>query len=227
MRSHSTLTKAFAGIEDKNALAWAVLEHKSEDAVRRAIALSANRLARRRVCAVEVKRVDLVVHEPVGGLRMYEFKAAYLSDYDPKRMRRGDRWLGSNLNWDLAAAAGKLESAQEACRTCFSLTGSVRARSSAVWLLYEVGEPNQIIKYPRQRNVVSIAEAEEFLCGQVRGGLDEHVSIECGEAWGRSTATRVAIHMFIFSQTRKPALARGRAHAQLAGARSPTTASRK
>ena len=199
MPDHAALTTAFAAIEDKNALAWAILEHKSEEAVRRAIALSANRIAGRRVCTVELKRVDIVLHEHAGDLRMYEFKAAYLSDYEQRRMEEADRWLGGNLNIDLAAAGVKRDAAQEACRTCFALTEPVRATSAAVWLLYDVREPAQIIKYPRQRSLVSIAEAKAFIRRQVGGVLDVHASIECGEAWGNTAVTQVAIHMFVFS----------------------------
>jgi len=51
--AHQQLVEAFLNITNKNALAWSILDEKSERAITSAIALSANYQAGTRVASVE------------------------------------------------------------------------------------------------------------------------------------------------------------------------------
>jgi hypothetical protein len=147
---HDQLVRAFLGIEDKHALAWSILDERSERAVSSAISLSANRSSREgRVACVEYRphRLDLafmtnrVVHSTC------QAKSVYLGDYTEKRIAKRDEWLGGVLNADfdkLAKANRKI--------------GSVRG-SGCVFYLYELADPSRQLKYAVHANEVSVEAA--------------------------------------------------------------------
>ncbi|MGI8789133.1 MAG: hypothetical protein ACR2HG_15445 [Pyrinomonadaceae bacterium] len=88
--NHDKLIEAFLNIEDKNALAWSVLDTKSELTVSLAIAVSANRKADKRVAYVEHSRIDLAFVNDDNTFALYEAKAAYITDFQPKRIAKND-----------------------------------------------------------------------------------------------------------------------------------------
>ena len=185
-RGHSDLASAFARIEDKNALAWAVLDSKSEKVVTSAIALAANRRAGRRVAVPELKHMDLVFLRGGGGAfterigTAYQAKAAYLCDFTEARIRRRHPYVGSILNTDFP----KLR------RYC---TEYQVERSAGVFYLFEVSDPTKQIKYGTTRHV-AIREALGVIVGEVAGNLVFSSVIDCGEADGST----VKIHMLVF-----------------------------
>ena len=103
---HARLATAFAGIEGKHALAWAVLDGKSEKVVSSAIALAANRRDDRRVALAELKHMDLVfLRDGIADITAridaaYQAKAAYLCDFTERRIREHHPYVGSVLNSD-------------------------------------------------------------------------------------------------------------------------------
>ncbi len=90
--SHNKIIQAFIDIEDKNALAWSVIDNKSELAVTSAIALSANRKANKRIAYVERSRIDLTFENEDKTVSLYEAKAAYSTDFQPGRISSND-WI--------------------------------------------------------------------------------------------------------------------------------------
>lgn len=182
--SHGQLVDAFLGIPDKNALAWSVLDEKSERAVSTAIAWSANKRAGVRVACVEHQRLDLVFMEGRTVHTTYQAKAAYLSDYTKKRVAKHDIWLGDILNEDF----GKLEARN-------NRLGSVA--SGCLFYLYEVADPSRQMKYARPSHEHSAAEAIEVMRSLVRGRFNSSHVIDCGEADG----TNVQVHLVIFDPT--------------------------
>lgn len=180
--SHEQLVDAFLGIPNKNALAWSVLDEKSERAISTAIALSANTRAGVRVACVEHQRLDLVFMDGRTVHTTYQAKAAYLSDYTEKRIAKRDIWLGEILNEDF----GKLAARNERI-------SSVRA-SGCLFYLYEVADPSRQMKYARPSNEHSAAEAIEIMRSLVRGRFNSSHVIDCGKADG----TNVQVHLVIF-----------------------------
>lgn len=183
------LFAAFDNICDKNALAWSVLDTKSESAVVRAVALSAIRRAGSRAAWVEhaPKRLDLVLLS--GQVKIAcEAKAAYLTDFQKKRVDRGDWYLGGCTDGDLAKLAG--------------LTGPARpfSRGYALFFLFEVEDPKRQSKYGSSPRV-QLAYAQEALRKAVAlGDLVGWSSIDCGLA----DLTNVKIHMAVFTPKSAP-----------------------
>jgi hypothetical protein len=120
-------------------------------------------------------------------------------------MRRADRWLASDLNKDLNQNVDKQLAAMDECRACFRVNVAPEcAIFGAVWMLYEIEDPSQLIKYARPRNETTVADAKAFICEQVDGRLEAEARIECGMAFGRSAATGVNIHMLVFGRSNEP-----------------------
>jgi hypothetical protein len=194
---HNTVLDAFRSIDDKNALAWSVLDTKSELFVSAAIALSANRRARRRIAHVEYPpRVDLVLVDEQGRpAHAYLAKAGYLTDFQPARIQRRDPYLGLCLDDDIPKVQG----------LCTQLGPSVRG--SALFYLYEVSAPSRQLKYGKVPPV-SLSVARETLPLFVpRASLIAHETIDCGHADGAD----VRIHLYVFEPTASDA---GAARAQ-------------
>ena len=185
MTPDNRIIRAFRDISDKNALAWSVLNEKSERAVTSAICLAANRRAGRRVAWVEFKRMDLVVvdaREPRVPLAAYEAKAAYLSGYTDKRIARRDRWLGEILDPDF----GKVRE--------FARRFDTVRRRGCLFYLYEVGDPSKQLKYGGA-NSRTLGEAELVVQAMLpRRKFVRSATINCGEADG----TKVRIRLLVF-----------------------------
>lgn len=178
---HSIVRDAFDNVCDKNALAWSVLNGKSECAVTAAIALAANRRAGRRIAVVEHRRVDLAIVNGTMEIALYEAKAAYTSDFQPTRLGREDKWLGASVDRDLK-------------RLCARKTEVPMARRAALFYLYEVAVPRVQMKYVPKASV-PLDRAKDALLREVTLGTvaDESV-IDCGAAAGSG----VRICLFIF-----------------------------
>ncbi|MGI8495108.1 MAG: hypothetical protein ACR2L1_07325, partial [Pyrinomonadaceae bacterium] len=132
---HNKIIDAFIGIEDKNALAWSILDTKSELAVSSAIAVSANRKAERRIAYVERSRIDLSFINPDGTFSLYEAKAAYFTDFQPNRIAKSDWYLGKCINDDLM----KLKN--------FADANSIVREYACLFYLYENTMPHKQSKY--------------------------------------------------------------------------------
>jgi hypothetical protein len=179
---HSLVLQAFENIADKNALAWAILDSKSETAVTLAIAVTANRHAKQRVAHVEYRRVDLVLVRAGQPVALYEAKAAYVTDFQPARLARGDWYLGACVDEDLQKKT--------------NLGAGIPAVKdrAALFYLYEVGDTARQQKYGKNAPV-AVTDAIAGLKSQVTGGiLAAEKQIDCGEADGAS----VKIHLLIF-----------------------------
>lgn len=187
LTNHDTLTEAFLGIEDKNALAWSVLDTKSEKTVSLAIAVSANRKANKRIAHIEYSpRIDLVFINSDNMLDLYEAKSAYVTDFQPSRIAKNaiyqnDAYLGKCIDNDFA----KLKLIREK----FSNVRQI----SCLFYLYEVSKPERQLKYSNPP--VPIQNAIQTIQSQVASGiLVSHQAINCGEA----DETEIKIHLCIF-----------------------------
>lgn len=181
---HKTVLDAFRSIQDKNSLAWSVLDTKSELFVSAAIALSANRQAGRRVAHVEYPpRIDLVfVNEHREPAHAYLAKAAYLTDFQPARIEKRYWYLGGCLNDDIPKVQA------------LSLRLGKNVRGSVLFYLYEVSAPTRQLKYGKAPPV-SLPIAIETLTRFVpHGSLVASETIECGGADGAD----VRIHLYLF-----------------------------
>ena len=183
---HHHLIHAFEEIEHKNALAWSILDTKSESAVVRAIALSANRLAKSRIAHVEYRpRIDLVFLQSEGPKKVpaaYEAKAAYASDFQDDRIQKNDKWLGTCVDDDLRKRARLL-----AKHPSLELFG-------ALFFIYEVSPTSKLLKYGG-RSEVPIQRIDEALVTTVHEGVSlGRTGIDCGEADG----AHVCVYMYVF-----------------------------
>jgi hypothetical protein len=179
---HSIVREAFASIQDKEALGWAILDSKSETTVTLAIATAANRRAGRRVAHVEYRRVDLVLVGDGIPIALYEAKAAYATDFQPARLARGDWYLGACVDEDLQKK-----------RNLGVGMPTVRDRA-VLFYLYEVSDTGKQLKYGRNPPVL-VADAINGLKSQITlGTLAAHDSIDCGTVDG----AHVKIHLLIF-----------------------------
>ena len=137
MTAHKLLINAFRSISDKNALAWSVLDTKSELFVWSAIALAANCEAASRIAYVEYpRRVDLVFKDKNGRVAdAHSAKAGYVSDFQPRRIAIAYRYLGAHLDADIAKSPP----------LCARLGAEVQG--AGIFYLYEVSEPSKQTKY--------------------------------------------------------------------------------
>ena len=184
MSTHDVLIDAFRSVSDKNALAWSVLDTKSELFVTSAIAIAANRASNARLAFVEYPpRVDLVLKDQSGRVtQAYLAKAGYATDFQPGRISSEHPYLGAHLNADLE----KLES------LCSRLGESVTG--AGIFYLYEVSEPSRQTKYggsPKIDIENAIAALVRFV---PRGELVAREALDCGIADGAA----VRIHLCIF-----------------------------
>lgn len=179
---HSLVLGAFENIADKNALAWAILDSKSETAVTLALAVTANRSAQQRVAHVEYRRVDLVLVREGRPFALYEAKAAYVTDFQPARLARGDWYLGACVDEDLQKK-----------HNLGAGMPAVKERA-VLFYLYEVSDVSRQQKYGKSAPV-AVADAIAGLKSQITGGiLAAEKQIDCGEADGAN----VKIHLLIF-----------------------------
>lgn len=186
LKRHAQVVGAFQNIEDKNALGWSILDTKSEATLVRAVALSANRIARTRVAYVEFPpRVDLVfVHseERTRVVAAYEAKAAYASDFQDNRVQDPDWYLGACIDDDLTKLCG------------LRLRYPLLEIQAGLFFIYEVSPTTKLLKYGG-RPEVSVKRVEEALGKTVQhGSLQGRVTIDCGKADG----AQVSVHMFVF-----------------------------
>lgn len=184
MSTHEVLLDAFKSIADKNALAWSVIDTKSELSVTSAIALSANRLARARVAHVEYPpRVDLVFKGPGGKVaQAYLAKAGYVTDFQPRAIVKSNPYLGGHFNKDL----------QKLPTVCSRLGREVRG--AGLFYLYEVSDPSRQTKYgglPAVELEVAVTTLSRFAAHGVLAGRK---MLDCGIADGAA----VRIHLCIF-----------------------------
>ena len=180
--THDRLIEAFNGIEDKNALAWLILDTKSELAVSSAIAVSANRKANKRIAYIERARIDLSFINQDQTFSLYEAKAAYFTDFQPNRIAKNDWYLGKCINDDLL----KLEK--------FSRTNSDVRNYACLFYLYENTMPHKQSKYGKYPSVPldNVLKTVEF---QVDSGrIVAHQIIDCGIA----DEAEIKIHLVIF-----------------------------
>lgn len=173
---------AFAAIEDKNALAWSVLDAKSESAVVRAIALQINRFGSVRARVEYPPRIDLVLLDDSLPRAAFEAKSAYLTDFQPRHIAKRNWYLGACVDDDIRKLHNHVSRHP---------TFQYRA---ALFFLYEVGDTTKQLKYGRNPPV-NRAEAESALTSFVElGELKRSCFIDCGEAHG----TCVKIHLYLF-----------------------------
>lgn len=178
------LVKAFKAIRDPNALAWSVLDTKSETTVTSALALSVNRLAAQLVARTEYERVDLALFDQVGiPVALYEAKAAYATDFQPQRITDDDWYLGGCIDDDLQ----KL-SARRPHRP------TVR-HHAALFYIYVVGDPSRQLKYGRGRPAVALTAVKAAFATTVKFGTCMRVeALPCQIAHG----TTVDVHLCLF-----------------------------
>jgi hypothetical protein len=179
---HNRIIEAFIGIEDKNALAWSILDTKSELAVSSAIALSANRKANKRVAYVERARIDLSFANQDNTFSLYEAKAAYFTDFQPNRIAKNDWYLGKCIDDDLL----KLEK--------FARVNSDVREYACLFYLYENTMPHKQSKYGKYPSIPpdTVLRTIEF---QVSNGkIASHQIIDCGIA----DEAEIKIHLVIF-----------------------------
>lgn len=185
---HERLVSGFHDIQDKNALAWSVLDHKSEQFVTAAIATAINRKAGLRIAHIEFDRVDLVILTerikprlgrhldwPAASLVMsYEAKAGQLFDFAPGYRRPKNIYVGGHLNADMV--------------------GLRRATGAGVFFMYEVADPTKHLKY-FTGHTTDVDDAVAELCRNMTNGtLVAREVISCGQA----DETDVSIHMCVF-----------------------------
>lgn len=176
------LCTAFENIQDKDALAWSILDTKSETAVVAALALQINRTGRLRARVEYPPRVDLVLLDQTVPVAAFEAKAAYVTDFQPARIDRRDWYLGGCVDEDI----GKLG-------TLTARLPTLRYRA-ALFFLYEVAEPSRQLKYgtrPRVEQAVAKAALEANVAS---ARLAESRSIDCGIVDG----TSVRVHLLVF-----------------------------
>jgi len=180
---HRQVLAAFQAIEDKNALAWSILDTKSETAITRAIAVAANRVARARVAYVEYPpRVDLVFCESGSPIAAYEAKAAYVTDFQERRISKNDWYLGECTDDDLVKLAG------------LNLRHPTMRQVLGIFFIYEVGDPTKQLKYGGNPRVEASRALEALASGVKLGRLSATGMIDCGQADGNP----VKVHMCIF-----------------------------
>lgn len=168
--NHDKLIEAFTNIEDKNALAWSILDTKSELAVSSAIAVSANRRANERIAFVERSRIDLSFFNPDNSFSLYEAKAAYFTDFQPNRIAKNDWYLGKCINDDLM----KLKN--------FAKANSNIQEYACLFYLYENTMPHKQSKYGKYPSV-SLNTVFTTIETQVDNGkMVSHQIIDCGIA---------------------------------------------
>lgn len=184
LQAHWTnaICNAFALIEDKNALAWSVIDTKSEGAVVRSLALQINRASSMSARVEYPPRIDLVVIEETVPIAAFEAKAAYLTDFQPKYIAKRNWYLGPCVNSDiekLISLRTRLPSLQY---------------FAAIFFIYEVDGTDKQLKY-RGRPPVQLAQAEAALKSAVySGNFISTTFIDCGQAHGAN----VKIHMYLF-----------------------------
>ena len=185
MNTHEILINAFKSIPDKNALAWSVIDTKSELTVTSAIAISANRLAGVRIAHVEYPpRVDLVFKGAGGEVtQAYLAKAGYMTDFQPGAITRSNPSLGGHFNKDL----------EKLSAICSRLGREVFG--AGLFYLYEVSDPSRQTKYgglPKVPLDKAVSTLERFAPCSVLVGRE---MLDCGIADG----TAVRLHMCIFN----------------------------
>lgn len=179
---HDKLIEAFNAIEDKNALAWSILDTKSEVAISSAIAVSANRKANKRIAYLERVRVDLSFVNQDNTFSLYEAKAAYFTDFQPNRIAKSDWYLGKCINDDLM----KLKN--------FAQVNSNVREYACLFYLYENTMPHKQSKYGRYPPV-SLDIVLKAVESQVSDGkMVSHQIIDCGTA----DEAEIKIHLVIF-----------------------------
>ncbi len=186
--THRALIRAFRSIQDKEALAWAILDGKSESIVSNAISASANRGVKARLAHSEYSkgRVDLVLLKSGKPSMLYEAKAGYTTDFQPKRIGRGDKYLGPCVSKDLV----KLARVRRKHPKHFACVQG----HAALFYLYEISNRSRQIKYGR-KPAVNRSCALAGLTGLAkRGNLVKRVTIDCGHA----DSAKVKIHLCIF-----------------------------
>jgi hypothetical protein len=187
---HARLLDGFQSIQDKNALAWAVLDHKSELFLCAAVATAINRRAGHRLAHIEFLRADLVLlRAPLQAQRggcldprgaqvdmRYEAKAGQFFDFAPRYDRAGNEYVGGHLNRDIRDK--KL----------------VRGSGAGLFFISEVSEPHKHLKY-FAGHTTGMDTAIAVLKRHVPlADLVAHETIDCGVADGAA----VKIHMCVF-----------------------------
>ena len=149
---------AFAAIEDKNALAWSVLDAKSESAVVRSVALQINRCGSGFARVEYPPRIDLVLLHNGDPKAAFEAKSAYLSDFQRQYVAKRNWYLGPYIDDDIQKFR-KHPARYSTLDYC-----------AALFFLYEVDDTTKQLKYGRTLPV-NRAEAESALTSSViRGG---------------------------------------------------------
>lgn len=180
--THDRLIEAFTSIEDKNALAWSILDTKSELAVSSAIAVSANRKANKRITYVERARIDLSFINQDNTFSLYEAKAAYFTDFQPNRIAKSDWYLGKCINDDLM----KLEN--------FVKANSNVREYACLFYLYENTMPHKQSKYGKYPSVPLDIVLSTIESQVSNGKIVSHQTIDCGIA----DEAEIKIHLVIF-----------------------------
>ena len=180
--THDRLIEAFTGIEDKKALAWSILDTKSELAVSLAIAVSANRKANKRISYIERSRIDLSFVNEDDSFSLYEAKAAYFTDFQPNRIAKSDWYLGKCISDDLI----KLEN--------FAKANSDVRDYACLFYLYENTMPHKQSKYGKYPPVPLNVVLTTIETQVNNGKIVSHQTIDCGIADG----AEIKIHLVIF-----------------------------
>lgn len=180
--NHDRLIEAFTNIEDKNALAWSILDTKSELAISLAIAVSANRKASKRVAYIERSRIDLSFVNQDNTFSLYEAKAAYFTDFQPNRIAKNDWYLGKCISDDLV----KLKKIAEA-------NSNVR-EYACLFYLYENTMPHKQSKYGKYPAVTLDIVLTTIESEVNNGKIVSHQTIECGIA----DEAEIKIHLVVF-----------------------------
>jgi hypothetical protein len=193
METHSILKTAFTTLPDKQALAWSIVDTKSESAIVRAIATNINRTHGRRALVEYPPRVDLVILKEQyvsAPLFAYEAKAAYLTDFQPNRLAREqpDWYLGPCVDDDLTKLQGLP-------------TRYPGVQTAALFFLYELSDPTRQLKYGTPRRV-DFDDADAALRERVTLGTPDGppTTIDCGAV----DRTDVKIHMYVFEPRQSP-----------------------
>ena len=181
--SHDKLIEAFNSIQDKNALAWSVIDTKSELAVTLAIAVTANRKVNKRIAFVEHKRIDLCFVNEDNSLSLYQAKAAYFSDYQPNRIANiNDHYLGRCIDKDFE----KIE--------IFAKANKNVRDYACLFYIYEMSKPHKHSKYGKHANAPLEIILKTIQSQVIKGKINSHQIIDCGIA----DECEIKIHLFIF-----------------------------
>jgi hypothetical protein len=186
---HHVVLDAFVNIQDKQSLAWTILDHKGENAVTAAIVASANRRAAARIAHIEYYRVDMAFVEGGSPVALYQAKAAYLTDFQPSRVENEDWCLGRCVDEDLMKKP--------------KLYARVTARPNlaALFYLYEIADPSKQLKYGKHP-AVRVSKARAALRRLVtKGRMRDWCTLDCGTV----DETNVKIHLAVFERRRRPA----------------------